>query len=163
MRRLLLILLALPVAFGAPAAPSPGPAALSDPEVVSLLRGGELIEWSRARKMLDDGIARAAAGQSIAETPRVPIKGSGGESPEAARQRGLAVQKEGEELIVRANFTLTRLRSVAAARLAEQTKTISAAAELVSSPWHDGSLLAAIRGTKAARDAGALRLSLIHI
>lgn len=155
MRRLLPILLAA-VLSAAPATPPPPPA-INDADVPALLRGGEMGEWSRARRLLDDGRARAAQGKSIAETPRVPIKGSGGESPEAAKQRGLAIQKEGEEAMARANLTLDRLRLVAAARLADQTKTVSAASELGSQAWSEGALVAAVRGIKAARDTGAAK------
>lgn len=156
MRRLLPILLAAALS-AAPVAPPPPSAGLTDAEVVPLLRGGEVTEWSRARRMFDDGRNRAAQGKSIAETPRVPIKGSGGESPEAAKQRGLAIQKEGEEAMARADLTLDRLRAVAAARLADQTKTVSAASELGSQAWAEGVLVAAVRGVKAARDTGAVR------
>jgi len=152
-RRLLPILLAA-VLSASPATPPP-PAAINDADVPALLRGGEMTEWSRARRMFEDGRNRAAQGKSIAETPRVPIKGSGGESPEAAKQRGLAIQKEGEEAMARANLTLDRLRLVAAARLADQTKTVSAASELGSQSWTEGALVAAVRGIKAARDTGA--------
>lgn len=155
MRRLLPILLA--AVLSAAPAPAPAPAAIGDADVPALLRGGEITEWSRARRMFEDGRNRAAQGRSIAETPRVPIKGSGGESPEAAKQRGLAIQKEGEEAMARANLTLDRLRAVAAARLADQTKTVSAASELGSQSWSEGALVAAVRGVKAARDAGATR------
>lgn len=155
MRRLLPILLAA-VLSAAPAV-APAPAVLADADVPPLLRGGELTEWSRARRLHDDGRNRAAQGRSIAETPRVPIKGGGGESPEAAKQRGLAIQKEGEEAMARANLTLDRLRATAAARLADQTKTVSAASELASQSWSEGSLVAAVRGIKAARDTGADR------
>ena len=111
MRRLLPIFLA--ALLSAAPAPAPAPAtAINDADVPPLLRGGELTEWSRARRMFEDGRNRAAQGRSIAETPRVPIKGSGGESPEAAKQRGLAIQKEGEEAMGRANLTLDRLRAV---------------------------------------------------
>ena len=155
MRRLLPILLAA-VLSAAPAAPQPAPG-IADADVPALLRGGELGEWSRARGAYESGRNRAAQGKSIAETPRVPLKGSGGESPEAAKQRGLAIQKEGEEAMARANLTLDRLRAVAAARLADQTKTVSAASELGSQSWSEGALVAAVRGIKAARDAGATR------
>ncbi len=155
MRPLLPILLA--ALLSAAPAPAPAPAAISDADVPALLRGGEISEWSRARRMLEDGRNRAAQGRSIAETPRVPIKGSGGESPEAAKQRGLVIQKEGEETMARANLTLDRLRAVAAVRLADQTKAISAASELSSQSWSEGALVAAVRGVKAARDAGASR------
>ena len=156
MRRLLPIFLA--ALLSAAPAPAPAPAsAINDADVPPLLRGGEMTEWSRARRMFEDGRNRAAQGRSIAETPRVPLKGSGGESPEAAKQRGLAIQKEGEEAMGRANLTLDRLRAVASARLADQTKTVSAASELGSQAWSEGALVAAVRGIKAARDAGATR------
>jgi len=154
-RRFLPILLAAALS-AAPAAP-PAPAAINDADVPALLRGGEMSEWSRARRMFEDGRNRAAQGRSIAETPRVPIKGSGGESPEAAKQRGMAIQKEGEEAMARANLTLDRLRAVAANRLADQTKTVSAASDLGSQAWAEGVLVAAVRGVKAARDSGATR------
>lgn len=155
MRRLLPLFLAA-LAAAAPEPPAPAPA-MGDAEAAQYLRGGELAEWSRARNLLDIGKARAAQGKSISETPRVPIKGAGGESPEAARQRGLAIQREGEEQVARAQLTLTRLRAVAAARYAEQTKTVSAASEIGSQSWKEGVLLAAVRGVKAARDTGAER------
>ena len=64
MRRLLPIFLA--ALLSAAPAPAPAPAtAINDADVPPLLRGGELTEWSRARRMFEDGRNRGIAVQVV--------------------------------------------------------------------------------------------------
>lgn len=134
---------------------------MSDQEVPRYLRGGELAEWSRARQMHDAGQSRIAQGTSIINTPRVQSVGKGFETPAEAKARGDKMVKEGQEQVARANLTLSRLRVNASNRLAEMTKTVNDAADLPAQSWDDGLLLSAIRGIKAARDAGCSKHHLV--
>lgn len=161
-RYLLPLLLAGLAVAAKPPAPAPTPV-ISDSEVTQYLKGGEFAEWSRARQLFDSGKIRAAQGKGISEVKRSPVIGIGGETPEEGRQRGLAIQREGEEAIARANLTLNRLRMVAAARHADQTKEVSAGAEILTQSWRDGILLAAVRGVKAARDTGSAQHHLLGV
>ncbi len=159
-------LLPLLLAGLAVAAKPPAPVTnqgISDVEVTQYLKGGEFAEWSRARQLYDAGKTRAAQGKGISEIKRTPLIGSGGETPEQARQRGLTIQREGEEEMARANLTLNRLRALAAARHADQTKAVSAGADILSQSWREGILLAAVRGVKAARDAGATQHHILGV
>lgn len=136
------------VAAGEPAA---GPPTLPDAEVPRYLRTGELSEWGNAFRMVEQGMSRAHTGQGVvgsATTPRI------GETPDQVRARGEKMIAEGKAMIARAQPSLTRLRAVAAARHAEQTKSVALGLELVQAEWGYSLNLVAIRFQKLARDSG---------
>lgn len=151
----------LALLLSATAAPVAAPQVLTDLDVPRYLRGGEIAEWSRARQMHDAGQARLAQGTSIVNTPRTQSVGGGFESPAEAKARGERLIAEGREQVARANLTLSRLRTNAANRFAEMTKTVNEAADIPAQTWQDGLLLSAVRGLKSARDAGCSRHHLV--
>jgi len=143
------------VAAGEPAA---GPPALPDAEVTRYLRTGELSEWGNAFRMVEQGMSRAQTGQGIvgsATTPRI------GETPEQVRARGEKMIAEGKAMVARAQPSLTRLRAIATARHAEQTKTVALGLDLVQTEWAYTLNLVAIRFQKLARDSGFAQVHLV--
>lgn len=116
------------IAAGEPVAPP----AVSDAEVVRLLKPTELAEWHNAMRVTDLGKARVKQGQSIMSTSiaaAIATKGAkvGGltETPEQIKVRAQKIIDEGNLQIQKAAPSLARLRLTAAQRFAETTKPIN--------------------------------------
>ena len=143
------------VAAGEPAA---APRLLPDAEVPRYLRAGELSEWGNSFRLIEQGMSRTQTGQGIvasAATPRL------GEKPEEVRARGEKMILEGKALVARAQPSLARLRALATARQAEQTKTVALGLDLAQVEWGYALNLTAIRFQKLARDGGFAQVHLV--
>ncbi len=136
---------------------------IPDTEVPKYLRSAELTEWGNAMRAIEAGRTRVQTGSAIvasASTTRT-AKGAFAETPEAVKARGEKIIAEGNATIARAQPSITRLRSVAASRQMELTKTVNLGLDLPQKTWSEVLPLAAVRLQKQARDAGYKKLHII--
>jgi hypothetical protein len=160
-------LLASLLLLAAGEAPPPAPV-LPDAEVIKYLKPSELAEWSNAQRTTLVGQQRLRQGNSIMGTIRTPdpkaIKSGGAglsETPEQTKARAQKIIDEGNAQIQQAMPSLTRLRAVAGARLAEKTKPIDFSSELPQGAWGASVSQAVVRLQKQARDAGFAKTHLV--
>ena len=125
----------LMLAAGEPVAPP----AVTDVEVVRLLKPAELAEWHNVVRVTALGQARVKQGQSIMDTSiaaAASTKGSktGGltETPEQIKIRAQKIIDQGNAQIQQVAPSLARLRLVAAQRLAETMKPVDFAIEITA-------------------------------
>ncbi|MEI6793913.1 MAG: hypothetical protein WCL05_01590 [Verrucomicrobiota bacterium] len=139
----------------------PPPPAIPDAEVVRYLKPNELIEWNSAMRISAAGESRTRTGQSILKTSGAAVPDSKGpkiggltETPEQAKARAQKMIDEGNMQIQQALPVLTRLRTAAAARVAEKTKPVSFSVEVAPAAWNLAVAQSVVRIQKQARDLG---------
>ncbi len=140
---------------------APLPPSIPDAEVVRYLRSNELVEWSNAMRVNSAGETRVKTGQSIMKTSgggslpsNAPKIGSLSESPEQVKIRSQKLIDEGNAQIQQALPSLVRLRAIAAARAADQTKPVTFAADFAPTAWNVAVSQSVVRLQKQARDLG---------
>jgi hypothetical protein len=146
----------------------PPPPAVPDAEVVRYLTPSEMIEWNSAMRISTAGETRAKTGQSILKTSgaavadsKAPKVGSLTETPDQAKARAQKMIDEGNSQIQQALPVLTRLRSAAAARVAEKTKPVSFSVEATPAAWNLAVAHSVVRMQKQVRDLGYTKVHFI--
>ena len=146
----------------------PPPPAVPDAEVVRYLKPNELIEWNSAMRISTAGETRAKTGQSILKTSGAAVPDSKGpkvggltETPDQAKARAQKMIDEGNSQIQQALPVLTRLRSAAAARVADKTKPVTFAVDMPPVVANLAVAHSVVRMQKQARDLGYAKVHFV--